>query len=248
MLIDSTLTSASSSHNLCMFDGFPHDSNSNSLTKGNGGVRGKSGHSTGHTELQSKSSTLPLSTGSAHICKHKVLHKNSNYTWTPQDKAKAEATGQASQVSCGGVCVGGEMACTTAHSVDQCSVNASMTIRRVLQLYELGEYREAAQIISRLPYGSFRAVVLDLPVDVFVEAMPVSLPILDALYAKVFFAGRDLLAFGFKFLHPENVVSHMIRMFAMGNLYATAGNEESIIICKKLLKVSALKAAAKCIG
>ena len=129
-----------------------------------------------------------------------------------------------------------EMVCAT-QSVDQCSANASMTIRRVLQLYEMGEYREAAQIVSRLPYNTFRAVVLDLPVDVFVEAMPASLPILDALYAKVFFAGRDLLAFGFKFLHPENVVSHMIRMFAMGNLYATSGNEESISICKKLLKV-----------
>ncbi len=122
---------------------------------------------------------------------------------------------------------------------EQCSAaNASMTIRRILQLYELREFQEISLLISRLPYGTFRAVVLDLPVDVFVEAMPASLPILDALYAKVFFAGRDLLAFGFKFLHPENVVSHMIRMFAMGNLFATAGNEESIAICKKLLKVS----------
>lgn len=95
-------------------------------------------------------------------------------------------------------------------------------------------------MISRLPYGLFRMVVLDLPVDLFVEAMPISLPILDALYAKVFFSGRDLLAFGFKFLHPENVVLHMIRMFAMGNLYPNAGNEESIGICKKLLKVSGL--------
>lgn len=127
-------------------------------------------------------------------------------------------------------------------NVEQCSVNASIIIRRVLQLYELGEYREAALTISRLPYGTFRAVVLDLPVDVFVEAMPASLLILDALYAKVFFAGRDLLAFGFKFLHPENVVSHMIRMFAMCNLYSTNGNgnEESITICKKLLKVKAM--------
>ena len=122
-------------------------------------------------------------------------------------------------------------------TMDQCTVNANMTIRRVLQLYELAEFQEAAQIISRLPYGTFRSVVLDLPVDVFVEAMPASLPILDALYAKVFFSGRDLLSFGFKFLHPENVVSHMIRMFAMGNLYATSSKEESITICKKLLKV-----------
>lgn len=120
-------------------------------------------------------------------------------------------------------------------NIEQCSVNASITIRRVLQLYEMGEYREAAQTISRLPYGIFRAVVLDLPVDVFVEAIPTSLVILDALYAKVFFAGRDLLAFGFKFLHPENVVSHMIRMFAMCNIQS--GSEESILFCKKLLKV-----------
>ncbi|OTF72707.1 hypothetical protein BLA29_010974 [Euroglyphus maynei] len=120
----------------------------------------------------------------------------------------------------------------------QCSINATMTIRRLLQLYELGEYREAANIISRLPYGTFRAVVLDLPVDVFVEAIPSSLPILDALYAKVFFSGRDLLAFGFKFLHPENVVSNMIRMFATCDVYSHPTSQESISICKKLLKVS----------
>ena len=112
-----------------------------------------------------------------------------------------------------------------------------MTIRRILQLYEQGECREAALVISRLPYGTFRAVVLDLPVDVFVEAMPGSLPILDALYAKVFFAGRDLLAFGFKFLHPENVVSSMIRMFALGNVYQQPGALDALGICKKLLKV-----------
>ena len=108
---------------------------------------------------------------------------------------------------------------------------------RLLQLYELGEYREAANIISRLPYTTFRAVVLDLPVDVFVEAIPSSLPILDALYAKVFFSGRDLLAFGFKFLHPENVVSNMIRMFAICDVYSHPSSQESISICKKLLKV-----------
>lgn len=119
----------------------------------------------------------------------------------------------------------------------QCTVNSSMTIRRLLQLYELGEYREAANIISRLPYSTFRAVVLDLPVDIFVEAIPASLPILDALYVKVFFSGRDLLAFGFKFLHPENVVSHMIKMFAICDVYSHPGGMESISICKKLLKV-----------
>ncbi|KAF7490802.1 hypothetical protein SSS_03783 [Sarcoptes scabiei] len=121
--------------------------------------------------------------------------------------------------------------------LEQCSISSTLTIRRLLQLYDLGEFHEAAQIITRLPYSIFRSVVLDLPIDLFVEAIPSSLPILDALYAKVFFSGRDILAFGFKFLHPENVVSHLIKMFAICDVHSHPTSYESISICKKLLKI-----------
>lgn len=227
MLVDSSLTAGSANH-YSGFNGLSCHQESNSLSQA-------AGHTVENTEQvaqqQQGKSTLPLRR-SQNGCKFKSFHKT-NHTGTQEktrpNEGMARQSSNASQGGCRAACSG--------QSLEQCSANASMTIRRVLSAYEMAEYREAAQIISRLPYGTFRAVVLDLPVDVFVEAMPVSLPILDALYAKVFFAGRDLLAFGFKFLHPENVVSHMIRMFAMGNLFATAGNEESITICKKLLKV-----------
>lgn len=204
-----------------------------------------------HFKSPTKSSTLPLIRPQVHGCKHKSgvsagPHK-ANSCSGGAEMTRPGSTSKAAAGLCRSAACSGS---GSVQSVEQCSAaTASMTIRRILQLYELGEYREAAIIISRLPYGTFRAVVLDLPVDVFVEAMPASLPILDALYAKVFFAGRDLLAFGFKFLHPENVVSHMIRMFAMGNLFASAGNEESkesIAICKKLLKVSEYPVSSSC--
>jgi len=52
-------------------------------------------------------------------------------------------------------------------------------------LYEQGEYLEAAKLITALSVGTFRIVLRELPIDVFLEAMPHSLPILQALYDKV---------------------------------------------------------------
>ena len=51
-------------------------------------------------------------------------------------------------------------------------------------------FREAAGFIRRLSYATFRQLVEDLPMENFVEeAMPQSLPILEAIYGKVFFGG-----------------------------------------------------------
>ena len=50
--------------------------------------------------------------------------------------------------------------------------------------------REAAGFIRRLSYATFRQLVEDLPMENFVEeAMPQSLPILEAIYGKIFFSG-----------------------------------------------------------
>ena len=77
---------------------------------------------------------------------------------------------------------------------------------QVLLLYEHTQYREAASFINRLSVGTFRIILRELPLELFVEAMPHSMPILEALYAKV--SGTNLLTCvimclnGSIFLHP----------------------------------------------
>jgi hypothetical protein len=129
-------------------------------------------------------------------------------------------------------------------------VSTNVAIRRILLLYENLQYREAANFINRLNYITFKAIVSDLPIDVFVESIPNSLPILEALYAKVFLSSNDGLTVSFKFLHPENVVMQMVRLFALQNPYIPDNNallqciqermetnHPIVTSCKKLLKV-----------
>jgi hypothetical protein len=59
-------------------------------------------------------------------------------------------------------------------------------LQRILFLYENGEHREAAAFMRRLSFQTFRQILPQLPADIFVESMPHSLPILEALYAKIF--------------------------------------------------------------
>lgn len=81
-----------------------------------------------------------------------------------------------------------------------------------------------------------QVIVNDLPIDLFVESMPASLSILEALYAKVFLS--DGLDFSLKLLRPEAVVMQMVRLFAgsdANNSWQLCG--PFVTSCKKLLKV-----------
>ena len=60
-------------------------------------------------------------------------------------------------------------------------------------LYERGEYREAAAFIRRVSSPTYRQIVTELPIDRFVDAMPHSMPVLEAIYAKV--GSMDCLCF-----------------------------------------------------
>ena len=53
-----------------------------------------------------------------------------------------------------------------------------------------------------------------LPADIFVESMPHSLPILEALYAKLFLAGDSKLLGKAQSLRPEAVVWQLVKFFA----------------------------------
>ncbi len=90
-------------------------------------------------------------------------------------------------------------------------------LQRILALYENGEHREAAAFMRRLSFPVFRQLLPQLPADIFVDSMPHSLPILEALYAKIFLAGGDasLMALGrAQSLRPEAVVWQLVKFFA----------------------------------
>ena len=52
-------------------------------------------------------------------------------------------------------------------------------------LYERGQHREAAAFIRRISPPTYRQIVTELPIDRFVDSMPHSMPVLEAIYAKV---------------------------------------------------------------
>ena len=96
-------------------------------------------------------------------------------------------------------------------------------LQRILALYENGEHREAAAFMRRLSFPVFRQLLPQLPADIFVDSMPHSLPILEALYAKIFFGGGGggggvdggLSALGrAQSLRPEAVVWQLVKFFA----------------------------------
>lgn len=118
-------------------------------------------------------------------------------------------------------------------------VSPRFAVKRILLLYENQQHREAANFINRLSHGTFKVIVNDLPIDLFVESMPASLSILEALYAKVFLS--DGLDFSLKLLRPEAVVMQMVRLFAgsdANNSWQLCG--PFVTSCKKLLKVIVL--------
>lgn len=120
-------------------------------------------------------------------------------------------------------------------------VSPAVAIRRVILLYENQEFREAANFINRLNYSTFKAILGELPVELFVDNMPHTLAILEALYARVFLA--DGLEISLKLLKPDSVVMHMVKIFAIQQEEAPVTNlvldhkHPIVASCKKLLKV-----------
>ena len=121
-----------------------------------------------------------------------------------------------------------------------------LALQRILALYNRGDYREAAAFIRRLTYATFRQLVDDLPMSSFVEsAMPHSLPILEAIYAKVFLNTGET-----KGLHmperysPENVVWQIVKYFASQDDDSPPSKQPRwemcgpwVSTCKRLLRV-----------
>ncbi|KAL1138313.1 hypothetical protein AAG570_010001 [Ranatra chinensis] len=109
-------------------------------------------------------------------------------------------------------------------------ISPRLALKRILLLYENGQYREAANFINRLGHPTFRTVLGQLPVDLFVEAMPHSVSILEALYAKVFLSSDCSV----KWLKPGGLVLKLVRLLCAGP------PDGWTLGAKKLLKVIVL--------
>ncbi|RWS03371.1 uncharacterized protein B4U79_12865 [Dinothrombium tinctorium] len=137
-------------------------------------------------------------------------------------------------------------------------ISSSLAIRRIMLLYDNLQLREASSFIGRLNHAAFRMIIRGLPIDKFIESMPTSLPILEALYSKVFVSSYEDTGLSLQMLRPFDVVMHLVRLFALQNVQF-GGNEigvnnftfpfvhetfdnnhPAIIASKNLLKVIAL--------
>ena len=105
---------------------------------------------------------------------------------------------------------------STASAMTIADVSPRLALQRILMLYENGDFREAAAFLRRLSPPTFRQLLPQLPADLFIESMPHSLPILEALYAKMFLAGEAIWqeTRAASNLRPEAVVWQMVRFFA----------------------------------
>ncbi|XP_060880536.1 uncharacterized protein LOC132952291 [Metopolophium dirhodum] len=112
-------------------------------------------------------------------------------------------------------------------------VSPRFAVKRILLLYENAQYREAANFVNRLSHNTFKAILDQLPIDLFVEAMPHSLSILEALYAKVFLSSDC----GVKVLRPDHVLMRLVKLFT-GT--AAGGADRWLGSTRKLLKVIVL--------
>lgn len=113
-------------------------------------------------------------------------------------------------------------------------VSPRFAVKRILLLYENAQYREAANFVNRLSHGTFKTILGQLPIDLFVEAMPHSLSILEALYAKVFLSSDC----GVKVLRPDHVLMRLVKLYTgtAAGAGAGAGADRWLASTRKLLK------------
>lgn len=110
-------------------------------------------------------------------------------------------------------------------------VSPRFAVKRILLLYENAQYREAANFINRLSHSTFKTILNQLPIDLFIEAMPHSVSILEALYAKVFLSSDC----GIKILKPDCVLLQVVKLFC-----GSGSAERWLGSARKLLKVIVL--------
>ena len=91
-------------------------------------------------------------------------------------------------------------------------VNPGVAIRKVSVLFEKRKYTECAILINRLTNVTLKTIISELAIEVFIDAIPQSLGILEALYSKLFIMDAD--NFPVDLLQPEHTVLQMVRWIA----------------------------------
>ena len=128
-------------------------------------------------------------------------------------------------------------------------MSPKLALQRVLLLFDKGEYREAAAFIRRISQATYKQIVADMPMDLFVDSMPQSMPILEAIYAKLYLYNGGTLPNNTKYkdkFSPESVVWQIVRFFACldennGTIGGSSRRMELcgpwVSTCKRLLSV-----------
>ena len=94
-------------------------------------------------------------------------------------------------------------------------MSPKLALQRVLLLFDKGEFREAAAFIRRISQSTYKQIVIDMPMDLFIDTMPQSMPVLEAIYAKLYLSNGGSFAgkYSEKF-SPETVIWQIVRFFA----------------------------------
>lgn len=88
-------------------------------------------------------------------------------------------------------------------------VNPGFALKKLAILFESSKYDECAVMINKLTGVMVRSILQELPVEVFIDAIPQSLVVLESLYVKVF-SVDCLERFPAKQLRPERTVLQMV--------------------------------------
>ena len=130
-------------------------------------------------------------------------------------------------------------------SLSIADMSPRLALQRILALFERGEQREAAAFLHRLSLTTFRQILPDLPTDLFVESLPQSLPVLEALYAKLFLAGGKQLPAALS-VSPETVIWQLVKFFAcqVSLFYcqdlAMPGDQRKILFLRQKVRLALL--------
>lgn len=127
-------------------------------------------------------------------------------------------------------------------SLSIADVSPRLATQRIMALFQRGDHREAAAFLKRISMATFRQLVTQLPTDVFVDCLPQSLPLLEALYSKLFLSGPGKKLSSALAVSPETVVWQLVKFFARQEDQGLASREGRwelcgpfINTCKRLL-------------
>ena len=111
-------------------------------------------------------------------------------------------------------------------------------LRKIALLFENRKWEECADLIDRLSMITLRTIVPELPVDVIIDSVPSSLPILEALYVRLYIPG-DPEAFPSNCLHPEQLIGKVVRWLVVlhGSTKQTNSHDYYVPMVQRILKI-----------